>query len=145
VAFIIGGKMFKEFKEFIARGNVFELAVGIVIGAAFGAIVKSFVDDLLMPVLGIFTGGLDFTNLFIALDGGNYATLAEAMEAGAATVNYGLFINAVINFVIVAFALFLIIREVNKMEKEEAPAPPPGPTKEEVLLTEIRDLLANKS
>lgn len=137
--------MFKEFKEFIARGNVFELAVGIVIGAAFGAIVKSFVDDLLMPVLGIFTGGLDFTNLFIALDGGNYATLAEAMEAGAATVNYGLFINAVINFVIVAFALFLIIREVNKMEKEEAPAPPPGPTKEEVLLTEIRDLLANKS
>jgi large conductance mechanosensitive channel len=145
VAFIIGGKMFKEFKEFIARGNVFELALGIVIGAAFGAIVKSFVDDLLMPVLGIFTGGLDFTNLFIALDGGNYATLAEAMEAGAATVNYGLFINAVINFVIVAFALFLIIREVNKMEKEEAPAPPPGPTKEEVLLTEIRDLLANKS
>jgi large conductance mechanosensitive channel len=98
-----------------------------------------------MPVLGIFTGGLDFTNLFIALDGGNYATVAEAMEAGAATVNYGLFINAVINFVIVAFALFLIIREVNKMEKEEAPAPPPGPTKEEVLLTEIRDLLANKS
>jgi large conductance mechanosensitive channel len=145
VAFIIGGKMLKEFKEFIARGNVFELAVGIVIGAAFSAIVKSFVDDLLMPVLGIFTGGLDFTNLFIALDGGNYATLAEAMEAGAATVNYGLFINAVINFVIVAFALFLIIREVNKMEKEEAPAPPPGPTKEEVLLTEIRDLLANKS
>lgn len=136
--------MLKEFKEFIARGSVFDLAVGIVIGVAFTAIVNSFVNDLLMPVLGIFTGGLDFTNLFVALDGGNYATLAEAMEAGAATINYGLFINAVINFIIVAFALFLVIRQVNKMQKEEAPAPPPGPSAEEKLLMEIRDLLAKK-
>jgi len=136
--------MLDEFKKFIARGSVFDLAVGIVIGAAFGAIVKSFVDDLLMPVLGIFTGGLDFTNLFYALDGGSYNTLAEAMEAGAATINYGLFINAIINFLIVAFALFLIIRQVNKMSEAEEAAPPPGPTKEEELLTEIRDLLANK-
>ena len=120
--------MLQEFKKFIARGSVFDLAVGIVIGAAFGAIIKSFVDDLLMPLLGIFTGGLDFTNLFIALDGGDYATLADAMEAGAATLNYGLFINAIINFIIVAFALFLVIRQVNKMQEEEAPAPPPGPT-----------------
>jgi large conductance mechanosensitive channel len=136
--------MWKEFKDFIARGSVFDLAVGIVIGAAFTSIVNSFVNDLLMPVLGLFTGGLDFTNLFIALDGGNYNTLAEAMEAGAATFNYGLFINAIINFLIVAFALFLVIREVNKMEKEEAPAPPPGPSNEEKLLMEIRDLLAQK-
>jgi large conductance mechanosensitive channel len=135
--------MLKEFKAFIARGSVFDLAVGIVIGAAFGAIVKSFVDDLLMPILGIFTGGLDFTNLFVALDGGNYATLAAAQEAGAATLNYGLFINAVINFVIVAFALFLIIRQVNRMQEPEAPAPP-GPSTEEALLMEIRDLLAQK-
>jgi large conductance mechanosensitive channel len=137
--------MLKEFKEFIARGSVFDLAVGIVIGAAFGAIIKSFVDDLLMPLLGLFTGGLDFSNLFIALDGADYATLAEAMEAGAATINYGLFINAIINFIIVAFALFLVIRQVNKMKKEEAPAPPPGPSKEERLLTEIRDLLAQRN
>lgn len=136
--------MWKEFKEFVARGSVFDLAVGIVIGAAFTAIVNSFVNDILMPILGLFTGGLDFSNLFIALDGNNYATLAEAMEAGAATFNYGLFINAIINFLIVAFALFLIIREVNKMEKEEAPAPPPGPSEEEKLLMEIRDLLAQK-
>jgi large conductance mechanosensitive channel len=137
--------MLKEFKEFIARGSVFDLAVGIVIGAAFGAIIKSFVDDLLMPLLGLFTGGLDFSNLFIALDGADYSTLAEAMEAGAATINYGLFINAIINFIIVAFALFLVIRQVNKMKKEEAPAPPPGPSKEERLLTEIRDLLAQRN
>ncbi len=136
--------MLKEFKEFIARGSVFDLAVGIVIGAAFGAIIKSFVDDLLMPILGLFTGGLDFTNLFVALDGGDYTTLADAMDAGAATLNYGLFINAVINFVIVAFALFLVIRQVNKMQKEEEAAPPPGPSTEEKLLTEIRDLLAQK-
>lgn len=138
--------MWQEFKEFIARGSVFDLAVGIVIGAAFTSIVNSFVDDLLMPVLGLFTGGLDFSNLFIALDGGSYETLADAMEAGAATLNYGLFINAVLNFLIVSFALFLIIRQVNKMRQEEetADSPPPGPTNEEKLLMEIRDLLARE-
>jgi large conductance mechanosensitive channel len=136
--------MLQEFKKFIAKGSVIDLAVGIVIGAAFTAIVNSFVNDLLMPVLSLFTGGLDFANLFIALDGGDYATLAEAMEAGAATINYGLFINAVINFLIVAFALFLVIRQVNQMKEKEAPAPPPGPSAEEKLLMEIRDLLAQK-
>jgi len=136
--------MFNEFKKFLARGSVFDLAVGIVIGVAFTAIVNSFVNDLLMPILGIFTGGLDFTNLFIALDGGNYATLTEAMDAGAATINYGLFINAVINFIIVAFALFLVIRQVNRMKEKEAPAPPSGPSAQEKLLMEIRDLLAQK-
>jgi large conductance mechanosensitive channel len=136
--------MWKEFKEFIAKGSVFDLAVGIVIGAAFTAIVNSFVNDLLMPVLGLFTGGLDFTNLFIALDGGDYATLAEAMEAGAATFNYGLFINAVISFLIVAFVLFLIIRQVNKMREKTPPEAAPGPTTEEKLLMEIRDLLARR-
>lgn len=136
--------MLQEFKKFIAKGSVIDLAVGIVIGAAFTAIVNSFVNDLLMPILSLFTGGLDFTNLFIALDGGDYATLAEAMEAGAATFNYGLFINAVINFLIVAFALFLVIRQVNQMKEKEAPAPPPGPSTEEKLLMEIRDLLAQK-
>ncbi len=136
--------MLQEFKKFIAKGSVIDLAVGIVIGAAFTAIVNSFVNDLLMPILSLFTGGLDFTNLFIALDGGDYATLAEAMEAGAATFNYGLFINAIINFLIVAFALFLVIRQVNQMKEKEAPAPPPGPSAEEKLLMEIRDLLAQK-
>lgn len=136
--------MWNEFKKFIARGSVIDLAIGIVIGSAFTAIINSFVKDLLMPVLGLFTGGLDFTNWFIALDGGDYATLAEAMEAGAATVNYGLFLNAVINFLIVAFALFLIVREVNKMREDKEAAPPPGPTAQEKLLMEIRDLLAQK-
>jgi large conductance mechanosensitive channel len=136
--------MWKEFKEFIGRGNVFDLAVGIIIGAAFTSIVNSFVNDLLMPILGLFTGGQDFSDLFISLDGSSYATLAAAQEAGAATLNSGLFINAVINFLLVAFVLFLLIRQINKMRKTEAPAPPPGPTAEEKLLMEIRDLLAQK-
>lgn len=136
--------MWTEFKQFIARGSVIDLAVGIVIGAAFTAIVNSFVKDLLMPLLSLFTGGLDFSNWFIALDGGDYATIQAATDAGAATLNYGLFINAILNFLIVAFALFLIIRQVNKMREEKAAAPPPGPTTEEKLLMEIRDLLAQK-
>ena len=138
--------MWKEFKEFIGRGNVFDLAVGIIIGAAFTSIVNSFVNDLLMPILGLVTGGQDFSELYIALDGSSYATLAAAQEAGAATLNYGLFINAVINFLLVAFVLFLLIRQMNKMKKPEAPAPapPPEPSAEEKLLMEIRDLLAQK-
>lgn len=138
--------MLKEFREFIKRGNVIDLAVAVVIGGAFTAIVKSLVDNIITPILGIFTGGIDFSNIFISLDGNSYETLAAAQEAGAATVNIGLFINAIINFVIIAFVVFLIVRTINNMQKkEEAAAPPPAPPEpsaEEKLLQEIRDLLA---
>ena len=138
--------MLKEFGDFVKRGNVMDLAVAVILGGAFGAIVKSLVDDILMPILSILTGGIDFSNLFIALDGGDYTTLVAAQEAGAATLNYGLFINAIINFVIIAFAIFMIVRQINKMKKPApaAPAAPPEPSAEEKLLTEIRDLLAKK-
>lgn len=118
--------MLKEFKEFAMRGNVFDMAIGIVIGAAFGAIVASFVDDILMPPIGMLLGGVDFTNLFISLDGQNYASLAAAQAAGAATINYGLFISTVIDFLIVAFVIFLLVRQINRMraEPEEVPAEP---------------------
>ncbi len=118
--------MLKEFKDFIMRGNVLDLAVGIFIGAAFTAIVTSFVNDVLMPPVGLLLGGVDFTNLFIALDGSDYASLAAAQEAGAATLNYGLFINALINFLIVAFVIFMVVRAANSMQKpEEAPEEAP--------------------
>ena len=118
--------MLKEFKEFAMRGNVFDMAIGIVIGAAFGTIVTSFVDDLLMPPIGMLLGGVDFTNLFISLDGQQYASLAEAQLAGAATINYGLFLSTVIDFLIVAFVIFLLVRQINRMraEPEEVPAEP---------------------
>jgi len=137
--------MWKEFRDFIMRGNVIELAVGIIIGAAFTAIVSSAVDDIIMPIIGLFTGGVDFSNIFIALDGNEYATLAAAQEAGAATLNIGLFINAVIEFLIIAFVVFWIVRTVNRMTakpeepKEEAPA---EPTTEEKLLDAINELTA---
>jgi large conductance mechanosensitive channel len=114
--------MFKEFKEFAMRGNVLDMAVGIVIGAAFGAIVTSFVADVLMPPLGHVLGHADFSNLFFSLNGQHYDTLLAAKAAGAATLNYGLFINAVVNFLIVAFAVFLLVRAVNRMQKKQAPA-----------------------
>lgn len=114
--------MIKEFKEFAVSGNVIDLAVGIVIGVAFKAIIDSFVADILTPLLGLITGGIDFTNRFIALNGAHYATLEEAKKAGVATLNYGLFINSVISFVIVAFALFLVVRKVLRMRKTEAAA-----------------------
>ncbi|MBK8434648.1 MAG: large conductance mechanosensitive channel protein MscL [Chloroflexi bacterium] len=138
--------MLKEFGDFVKRGNVMDLAVAVILGGAFGAIVKSLVDDILMPILSILTGGIDFSNLFIALDGGDYATLAAAQEAGAATLNYGLFINAVINFLVIAFTIFMIVRQINKMQKPApaVPGAPPEPSAEEKLLTEIRDLLAKK-
>jgi len=119
--------MFKEFKEFVMRGNVLDLAVGIVIGAAFTAVVTSFVNDILMPPIGMATGGVDFSNLYISLDGVQYESLAAAQAAGAPTINYGLFIMAIIDFLIVALVLFLIIRQVNKMraaKEEEAPDTP---------------------
>jgi large conductance mechanosensitive channel len=117
--------MFKEFREFAMRGNVLDMAVGIIIGVAFGAIVTSLVNDVIMPPIGLALGRSDFSNLFINLSGGSYATLVAAKEAGAVTINYGVFVNSVINFIIVAFVLFLIVRSMNKMKrKEETPAEP---------------------
>jgi large conductance mechanosensitive channel len=116
--------MLKEFRTFIARGNVFDLAVGIVVGAAFTSVVKSFVDDILMPPIGRLTGGVDFSNLFVNLSGGDYASLTDAKDAGAATINYGLFLNNVISFLIVAFAVFLLVRGYNRLRTLEESAPP---------------------
>ena len=121
--------MLKEFKEFAMRGNVIDLAVAVVIGAAFGTIVKSLVDDILMPPIGLLVGGLDFSNLFLSLSGQEYPSLAAAKEAGAATINYGVFINALINFLIVAFVLFMVVKAMNRMKREEAAAPPPPTSK----------------
>lgn len=135
--------MLKEFRSFIARGNVLDLAVAVIMGAAFGAIVNSFVKDIIMPPIGVLLGDVNFSDLFINLSTGSYDSLAAAQEAGAATINYGVFINTIINFLIVAFAIFMIIRTVNKTKKQEeaAPPPPPEPSAEEKLLMEIRDLL----
>ncbi|MEM9062379.1 MAG: large conductance mechanosensitive channel protein MscL [Pseudomonadota bacterium] len=138
--------MLNEFKEFAVKGNVMDMGVGIVIGAAFTTIVKSFVSDIVNPIIGLFTGGIDFSNLFINLSGQDITNLSEAQEQGLAVITYGNFINAVIAFLIVAWILFLVVRSVNKLKKEEeeAPEPPadPEPSAEEKLLTEIRDLLA---
>ena len=140
--------MLKEFKEFAMRGNVVDMAVGIIIGAAFGAIVTSFVGDVLMPMIGLFAGGIDFSNQFVLLrDGatpGPYPSLAAATQAGAVAVGYGVFINAIVNFLIVAFALFLVIKAMNAARKPPAAAVPAPPSNEEVLLTQIRDLLARR-
>ncbi len=141
--------MLKEFREFAIKGNVVDMAVGIIIGAAFGTIVKSLVADVIMPPIGLLLGGVDFENLFIVLRegaevAGPYAALADAKAAGAVSVNYGTFLNTVISFLIVAFSVFILVRNMNRLKKQEEakPAPPPAPSKEEVLLTEIRDLLA---
>jgi large conductance mechanosensitive channel len=126
--------MLKEFKEFAMRGNVVDMAVGVVMGAAFGAIVTSLVNDLLMPLLGLILGNADFTNLFILLSEGStpgpYETLALAQEAGAVTLNYGLFINAVISFLIIAIAIFFLIRAINRLQKQEEASPAEPTTKE---------------
>ena len=138
--------MLKEFKDFAMRGNVVDMAVGIIIGAAFGTIVKSLVNDIIMPPIGLLLGGVDFTDFFLTLSSGSYPSLEAAKEAGAVTLNYGSFINTVISFVIVAFAVFILIKQINRLTKkeEEAPAEPPAPPKEEVLLEEIRDILKNQ-
>lgn len=117
-------KMMDEFKKFALKGNMIDLAVGVIIGGAFNGIVSSLVNDVIMPVLSLFTGKLDFANWFIALDGNTYQTLAEAQEAGAATLNYGNFISGIINFVIMAFVVFMMVKAINKMKKEPAPAAP---------------------
>lgn len=144
--------MLKEFREFAMKGNVLDMAVGIIIGGAFGTIVSSLVADLLMPPIGVALGGVDFTNMFVTLrDGakaaGPYASLADAKTAGAVTVNYGVFVNAVVSFLIVAFSVFLLVKAVNSMRRAEAaaPAPSPGPTPDQALLGEIRDLLKSRS
>ena len=136
--------MLKEFRDFALRGNVVDMAVGIIIGAAFGTIVKSLVSDVIMPPIGLVLGNVDFSNLFITLSGEAQPTLAAAKKAGATTLNYGLFINTVISFIIVAFCVFLLIKQMNKLKKkeEEKPADPP---KQEVLLEEIRDILKTQS
>lgn len=138
--------MLKEFKEFAMKGNFVDMAVGIVIGAAFSTIVKSLVDDIIMPAVGLITGGVDFSNMFAVIQnpvkGATYTTLQAAQEAGAVTINYGVFINAMVTFIIVAFALFLVIKGINAAktaaEEEEAAAEPSAEVK---LLTEIRDSL----
>lgn len=129
--------MLKEFKEFAIKGNMIDLAVGVIIGGAFNAIVNSLVNDVIMPVLSIFTGKLDFTNLFIPLDGGEYSTLAEAQELGVATVNYGNFITGIINFLIMAFVVFLIVRTINRIRRKEEPAKPVTVKKCPYCYTEI--------
>ena len=137
-----------EFKVFIAKGNVLDLAIGVIIGAAFGKIVTSLTDDIIMPVVGLALGKIDFANLFIAMNGQHYATLAEAKKAGVGTINYGLFINALINFLIIAFIIFMIVKAANKMKKApvEVVAVPAAPTTDQQLLMDIRDSLrANRA
>ena len=138
--------MFKEFREFALRGSVVDLAIGVIIGAAFGAIVSSLVDDVFMPVIGLVLSGLDFSNLFIVLNnptGAAVPSVEFARQNGIATLNYGLFINALVKFVIIAFVLFLVVKGINRLRRKEAetPSEPPAPTKEETLLAEIRDAI----
>jgi large conductance mechanosensitive channel len=137
--------MFKEFKEFAVKGNVVDLATGVIIGAAFGGIVTSLVNDLIMPPIGVLVGGVDFKDLFVILRAGKkgappYATLQLARDAGAATLNYGMFINTVLNFLIIAAAIFVMVQVINRIRRAEPKAPDPAP-RQEVLLEEIRDLL----
>lgn len=135
--------MLKEFKEFAMRGSVIDLAVGVIIGGAFGKITTSLVNDVMMPVIGLALGKINFANLFVALNGESYASIQAAKDAGAPILTYGVFINAIVDFIIVAFALFLFIKALNSMKRKEeaAPAAPAAPPADVVLLTEIRDLL----
>jgi large conductance mechanosensitive channel len=135
--------MWREFRDFAMRGNVIDLAVGIIIGAAFTTIVNSLVNDIIMPPIGLALGGIDFSDFFVTLKGGSFPTLAAAKAAGAVTVNYGQFINAIIRFVIVAFAIFILVKQINRFKREEPAAEPApsAPPRQEVLLEEIRDLL----
>jgi large conductance mechanosensitive channel len=132
--------LLKEFKQFAMRGNVVDLAVGLILGAAFTTIVNSLVNDIIMPPIGLIIGGIDFSDFFVTIKGGQYATLEEAKKAGAVTVNYGLFVNAVVKFLIVAFAVFILVKQVNRLQRTEPP-PPTKPSRQEELLAEIRDLL----
>ena len=134
-----------EFQEFAMRGNVIDMAVGIVIGIAFSAIVTSFVEDVLMPPIGLLLGGVDFSDIFINLSGQDYPSAAAAKAAGAPAIYIGMFINAVINFVIIAFAIFLVVKGMNRLKGPETPAEEPPLPRQEVLLAEIRDLLKQRA
>jgi len=135
-----------EFKQFISKGNVLDLAVGVIIGGAFGKIVTSLTDDILMPILSLLTGGIDFKEWYLSLDGKTYPTLQAAKTAQAATINYGLFLNAVITFLLMAFAVFWIVKLANRFTRpKEVVVADPGPTKDQALLMEIRDALRNRS
>lgn len=137
------GGILKEFKEFAMRGNVIDLAVGIIIGAAFGKIVSSLVKDIIMPPIGVLMGNVDFSDLYINLTSTAYPSLKAAQAAGAATLNYGLFVNSVLDFIIVAFAIFIMVKQMNRLKRKEATGEevPAAPPREQVLLEEIRDLL----
>ena len=139
-------KLLDEFKQFIARGNVFDMAVGIIIGAAFTTIVNSLVGDILMPIIGMVTSGVDFSDKFFVLNGDTYASLKAAKDAGAPVIAYGVFLNAIINFAIVAFVIFMLMKQVNRLKRqqEEAPAAPAAPPEDVLLLREIRDALKAK-
>lgn len=138
--------MLKEFKEFAMKGNVLDMAIGVIIGGAFGKIVSSLVGDVLMPPIGLLMGKVDFSSLFLTLSGQDYPSLAAAKAAGAPTVNYGVFLQTVFDFVIIAFVIFLLVKQVNRLKSAPPPAPaaPPEPSNEEKLLTQIRDLLKER-
>lgn len=136
--------MFEEFKKFAMRGNVLDLAVGVVVGAAFTGIVNTLVKDIIMPPIGLALGGVDFSNFFLTLKGPVAATLTEAQKAGAVTINYGLFINAILNFIVVAVALFILVRQINRLVSPKTSAPPPAPPEDVLLLREIRDSLKSR-
>jgi large conductance mechanosensitive channel len=139
--------MLKEFREFAMRGNVLDMAIGVIIGGAFGKIVSSLVSDVLMPPIGLLMGKVDFPSLFLNLSGTPQPSLAAAKAAGAPTLNYGVFLQSVFDFIIIAFVIFMLVKQVNRFKKEAPPAPPappPGPTNEEKLLMEIRDALKGR-
>ncbi|MCS6291755.1 MAG: large conductance mechanosensitive channel protein MscL [Nitrospira sp.] len=136
--------MLKEFKEFAMKGNVVDMAIGVIIGGAFGKIVSSLVSDVLMPPLGLLMGKVDFSSLFINLSGTPQPSLIAAKAAGAPTINYGVFLQATFDFIILAFVIFLLVKQMNRFKKEAPPAPPAGPTNEEKLLMEIRDALKGR-
>ncbi|MGA6827620.1 large conductance mechanosensitive channel protein MscL [Nitrospira sp. NS4] len=136
--------MLKEFRDFAMRGNVLDMAIGVIIGGAFGKIVSSLVSDVLMPPIGLLMGKVDFSSLFINLSGTPQPSLIAAKAAGTPTLNYGVFLQSVFDFVIIAFVIFMLVKQVNRFKKEAPPAPPAGPTNEEKLLMEIRDVLKGR-
>ncbi|HKQ34757.1 MAG TPA: large conductance mechanosensitive channel protein MscL [Nitrospiraceae bacterium] len=136
--------MLKEFRDFAMRGNVLDMAIGVIIGGAFGKIVSSLVSDVLMPPIGLLLGKVDFSSLFLNMSGTPQPSLAAAKAAGAPTLNYGVFLQSVFDFIIIAFVIFMLVKQVNRFKKEAPPAPPAGPTNEEKLLMEIRDALKDR-
>lgn len=136
--------MLKEFRDFAMRGNVLDMAIGVIIGGAFGKIVSSLVSDVLMPPIGLLLGKVDFSSLFINMSGTPQPSLAAAKAAGAPTLNYGVFLQSMFDFIIIAFVIFMLVKQINRFKKEAPPAPPAGPTNEEKLLMEIRDALKDR-